>query len=95
MDLGNGEKGERALRDGSDKIKLSWQLKALLAGRIPLPTSRPKRSAKEVQATDSGETNSTSEEDDRSIKTCDSPHGEDLKGNFVARHITGASKPKY
>lgn len=64
MDPSDCEDGEQPLHNEPNKCLLTWQLKALLAGRIPLPTSRPKRAEERVESTEPDEANSTSEEND-------------------------------
>ncbi|KAL7973296.1 hypothetical protein HDV63DRAFT_401639 [Trichoderma sp. SZMC 28014] len=75
---------------------MTWQLKALLAGRTPLPSSRPKRKVEEMESPESSvyvySDSSTWEEECESAKCVDGSHNEDDKENTMASHV--AKKPR-
>ncbi|KAM0478976.1 hypothetical protein ACHAPX_004954 [Trichoderma viride] len=75
-------------------VGMTWQLKALLAGRTPLPSSRPKRKLEEVESPESSDhpDSSTLGEDAPSAKCIDGSHNKDDKENTTASHV--AKKPK-
>lgn len=70
---------------------MTWQLKALLAGRTPLPSSRPKRKVEEMESPESSvyvySDSSTWEEECESAKCVDGSHNEDDKENTMASHV--------
>lgn len=68
---------------------MTWQLKALLAGRTPLPSSRPKRKLEEVESPESSDhpDSSTLGEDAPSAKCIDGSHNKDDKENTTASHV--------
>jgi hypothetical protein len=92
MELNNCDKGEDSLSTREVKIQLSWQLKALLAGRVPLPTSRPKRKVHEIEIPESGEDSSISGKDERSAASSESPHSENEKKSIIAVHVVSISR---
>ncbi|KAH6609926.1 hypothetical protein Trco_003272 [Trichoderma cornu-damae] len=92
MDLDSREKVERDADIGSNDFQRSWQLKALLSGRIPLPTSRPKRAIRETKKTESNEANSTSAQDARSAKAGNKLRIEDERECSIVVRIAKKSK---
>ncbi|KAM0454850.1 hypothetical protein ACHAPV_008223 [Trichoderma viride] len=77
-----------------EEVVMTWQLKALLAGRTPLPSSRPKRKSDEIERSESSEypDSSTLEEDAQSAKCVNGSRSEDGKENIKVKHV--AKKPR-
>ncbi|KAM0447887.1 hypothetical protein ACHAO4_008631 [Trichoderma viride] len=75
-------------------VVMTWQLKALLAGRTPLPSSRPKRRSDEMERSESSEypDSFTLEKDAQSVKCVNGSRSKDDKVNTKASHI--AKKPR-
>lgn len=71
------------------RVVITWQLKALLAGRTPLPSSRPKRKLDETESSESSEypDSSTLEEDAESASCANGSHSEDDTKNTMASHV--------
>lgn len=72
-------------------VVMTWQLKALLAGRTPLPSSRPKRKSDEMERSESSEypDSSTLKEDAQSVKCVNGSRIEDDKENMKVKHVVG------
>lgn len=70
-------------------VVMTWQLKAILAGRTPLPSSRPKRKSDEMERSESSEylNSSTLEEDVQSAKCVNGSRSKDDKENTTASHV--------
>lgn len=70
-------------------VVTAWQLKALLAGRTPLPSSRPKRKMEEMESPESSvyPDSCTWEEDCESAKCVDDSRNEDDKQNTTITHV--------
>ncbi|KAM0259365.1 hypothetical protein ACHAQJ_003397 [Trichoderma viride] len=94
MDIDNCDKPEESLKLQlkANKTQLTWQLKALLAGRTPLPTSRPKRKVDEIDNRESSEDSFSSREDERCATSSENAHSEDEKEDSLAVHV--AKRPK-
>ncbi|KAL7785876.1 hypothetical protein V8C37DRAFT_405656 [Trichoderma ceciliae] len=93
MHLDDCENGKISLNRRCDKFQVSWQLKALLAGRIPLPASRPRRIVDEFENAESSEANCILGEDERSVKDGDRLHNEDEQEISITVHTAKRPKP--
>lgn len=69
-------------------VVMTWQLKALLAGRTPLPSSRPKRKSDEMESLESSDhPDSSTLEDAPSAKCVDGSHNKDDKETTTVSHV--------
>ncbi|EHK44712.1 uncharacterized protein TrAtP1_002829 [Trichoderma atroviride] len=77
-----------------ERFMMAWELKAIAAGRKPLPTARRKRKLDEVESSESGDNpdSSTLEQDGQSAKCVGGSHSEDDKKNTTASHVAKKTK---
>ncbi|PON27695.1 hypothetical protein TGAM01_v203462 [Trichoderma gamsii] len=95
MDASRHDDVEKAASSDSTLkgVVMTWQLKALLAGRTPLPSSRPKRKSDEMESPESSDhPDSSTLDDSPSAKCVDGSHNKDDKETTTVSHVAKKSK---
>ncbi|PNP39688.1 hypothetical protein TGAMA5MH_08359 [Trichoderma gamsii] len=90
MDSSRYDDVEKAVSSDSTPkgVVMTWQLKALLAGRTPLPSSRPKRKSDEMESPESSDhLDNPTLEDAPSAKCVDGSHNKDDKETTTVSHV--------